>query len=50
MERGEIMSKKKKKKYAPKMTAEEYENATGQKLGSLYNGSTSTVNNIDTTH
>jgi hypothetical protein len=42
--------KKKKKKYQPKLTAEEYEKLTGQGLGSLYNGSTSTVNNIDTTH
>ena len=43
------MAKKKKNKFSPKLTAEEYEKTTGQRIGSLYNGHNSTVNNIDTT-
>lgn len=43
------MAKKKKKKYAPKLTAEEYKELTGQGLGSLYNGHTSTVTNVPRT-
>jgi hypothetical protein len=34
-----------KKKYQPKLTAEEYEELTGQGLGSLVNQGTSVVNN-----
>ena len=39
----------KNKKYAPKLTAEEYKKLTGQGFGSLYNGSTSTITQVDTT-
>lgn len=34
-----------KKKYQPKLTAEEYKELTGQGLGSLVNQGTSVVNN-----
>lgn len=34
---------KKKKKYHPKLTAEEYEKKFGQRIGSLVNQSTSTI-------
>lgn len=37
--------KKKKGKYSPKLTAEEYKELTGQGLGSLVNQGTSVVNN-----
>ena len=36
----------KKKKYAPKLTAEEYEKLTGQRLGKLTGQQTSNVNNV----
>lgn len=37
---------KKKKKYQPKMTAEEYEDWTGQGLGKLTDQSTSNINGV----
>ena len=37
---------KNKKKYQPKMTAEEYEELTGQKLGQLTGQSSATVNGV----
>jgi len=40
------MAKKKKGKYAPKLTAEEYKKLTGQGLGSLYNGHIGNVTNV----
>jgi len=39
------MAKTKKKKNAPKLTAEEYKELTGQGLGSLVNQGNSVVNN-----
>lgn len=39
----------KRKKYQPKLTAEEYKKLTGQGLGSLYNQGTSVVNNTSGT-
>ena len=36
-----------KKKYQPKVTAEEYEELTGQKLGSLIGGHESNVENVE---
>lgn len=41
--------KKKKGKYSPKLTAEEYKELTGQGLGSLVNQGTSVVNNTSGT-
>ena len=40
------MGRKKKGKYSPKMTAEEYEELTGQGFGSLYNGSNATITKV----
>ncbi len=37
---------KKKKKHQPKLTAEEYEEKTGQKLGVLTGNSDATVNGV----
>ena len=36
-----------KKKYQPKVTAEEYEELTGQGLGSLIGGNESNVENVE---
>ena len=36
----------KKKKYQPKMTAEEYERLTGQRLGNLKGQSSAVVNGV----
>jgi len=36
----------KKKKYQPKITADEYEKLTGQKLGQLTGGSQSYINGV----
>jgi len=41
------MAKKKKGKYSPKLTAEEYKELTGQGFGSLVNQSTSVINNTN---
>jgi hypothetical protein len=37
---------KKKKKYQPKLTAEEYEELTGQRLGNLKEQSSAVVNGV----
>jgi len=37
---------KKKKKYQPKLTAEEYKELTGQGLGSLYKQSSAIINGV----
>ena len=36
-----------KKKYQPKITAEEYEELTGQRIGSLIGGNESNVENVE---